>query len=885
MKIKEIHIIKFGSVRDLDIDLSDGMNYVFGFDDETKKAVADFIIVMFYGTVNNYREDIREKYLPLDGSDMSGSVTFEFKSEEYVLERVFNAGRYKKDTIILINSSRDTSEELAYNVKPGEYLFGASKDIFFRNTYINENDNSAALQTNFSELMSSLLSNLISTGSEKTSVSEVAGMLNSYCDPGDTSSISYEMREKRDEMRELHENLRNAQNIETEKLSHQQKCNDLHSQYNHEQKKYQKIKESLELQNMINELETLRSSEDDDQTFFRTSDRYNELAAELKKTRLLENRDVFDKVYEKYKRIRSLKKDQEAELHRKTNLSVDLGRYTPKGDEFSLQNIIDLQNDIEKAQETINTLHVQLNEKRNERNQIKESVRNAKDNAEEAEKALTRHEEMSRNKISQAESTLHNSSYTVETKAVNKSSNLVFAIILMIVLIALLIVFLDKIVIAVMLGLMILSVFYSIMVKLGKEKKVAQNSRVDENQLRINERNLRNLRNQCTAERDKYVSHLAVARNQYEEIKRRDDEMKKQLKYLEEEIGTTEAKLSQYISDKDKAEKNITPPDPKFYTIRSEINEIERTTELREKNIEDLKKAIISDLSPLISLQDYEQAEKYIDSSMTTLVEYDKLSEKLSILGDEEKSKQTAAANQKRIDELNRKIELASQNAPLKKLTLDEYMTLQKMSKSLLQNTLKINDEYIAEITKLKIQYNDSTCVANTEHRIHRLEREISAIEKYIKSVRIAIAAYNEALVDIHDEFAPKVARRTSEILSELTKGKYTGISIKSGKIVIKDKDKNPVNLEKISKSTCDLIYFALRIAVAETTCGRMNYPVILDDAFGKLSESKSAELLRFLKRYAEKSQILIFSTSNHLTSIAANEQIAVDDVTIQSVY
>ena len=97
MRIKELHIEKFGTIRNLTINTSEKLNYVYGLNEAEKTTVIDFIEIMLYGTVNNYREDIREKYLPDDGSDMYGSIVFEHKGDEITLERVFNAGRYKKD--------------------------------------------------------------------------------------------------------------------------------------------------------------------------------------------------------------------------------------------------------------------------------------------------------------------------------------------------------------------------------------------------------------------------------------------------------------------------------------------------------------------------------------------------------------------------------------------------------------------------------------------------------------------------------------------------------------------------------------------------------------------------------------------------------------------
>lgn len=883
MKIKKLHITKFGNVRDLDINISDGMNYLYGIDEDTKTAVMDFIVVMFYGTVNNYREDIREKYLPLDGSDMSGKIVFEFKGDVYVLERVFNAGRYKKDTIVLLNKTKDKCEELAYNVKPGEYLLGVSKDIFTRNAYLNQSDSLPKTSKDYASEMQDLLSNLISTASESISVSEVARELNSYCDEADEESISYSVRDKKTEMLELEDTLKSACRIEKDKLEHQNKCNELYSKFNQQKRNYQKIKDSLELQDMITELESISGNVNNEQLFKTTSEKYNEISGKLKKTKILEYREAFDKACESYKQIGKLKKTLDSEIQKKTNLSVDLARYTPKGDDSSLQNVINLQSNIESTGETLRTLHFQLDEKRKERNQYAEKLREAKEKVEEAERELTRQEEMSRSKISQAESELHNSGQTVNTKAVNKSKNLGLAIFMLVVFIGLLIVFLNNIIAVVFLGLAIFSDLYMILVKLRKEKKVSQYVRVDENTLRERERFLRNLKTMCSSERDIYVSKLSVVKNQYDEIKRKDNALKKQLQSLENEIKTSEENLRKYNAEKEGSAKNITSPDPIFYSIRSEINDIERSAELHEQNINELQKSILSDLTPIADFADFAAAEAFITETVSLLEKYDKLSDKLSILGDKEKSSIVAARNKVRADQLKERITKVSGGKPVKKLTPEEYDSLKKMADSLFETNNKIREEYISEITNLKIKYNDSTCVANTEHRIHRLQREISDIDGYLKTVKLAISSYNDALEVIHDEYAPKVARRTSEILSEITKGKYASVSIKGGKIVVRDKDRNIISFDKLGSTALNIIYFSLRLAVSEITAGKMNYPVILNDYYLRVSEARVAELLKFLKSYAEKSQVIIFSPTNRISSVALNEQIDIDDVNLSS--
>lgn len=885
MKIKELRITKFGTIKNLTIKPTEKLNYIYGLNEAEKTSVVDFILIMLYGTVNSYREDVREKYLPDDGSDISGSIDFEYKGESITLDRIFNAGRYKKDKIKITNHTKETTEDLPYNVRPGEYLFGISKDIFQRNAYINESESISMLKTSHTKIMSSLLSNLISTASETTLVSNVAKTLNSYCDPVDENSISFRLDEKRTELENLKEDLKSALETENTKITHQKYCDDLHARFAEKTKKYEKIKTVIELQELLSEAQSLKSTEFGSEERFRNvSDQYNEIKSDLSHSKVKENRAAFDKAREKYKRLKSFKRDQLAATQKSKNLNVELGRYTPKGDQEALQKIIEMQNKIEQSNDTLNVLRSQLSEKKAELSRIQTQLLEAKDNYDEAENALLRHEEISSHKILQAEAELHQSSETVEVAPVEKSKNLIFAVFLLVVFIALLIIFLTNIFAVVILSALIFSDVYAIFKKIGKEKTVKQHSRIDENQMRYSEMNLRNLKNSCSAERDSLASKSAFVRNQYEDIKKISSSLKNQIGSLEKEIASTENSIEICMSQRAEAEKKVSPPDPKFYSIRSEINDLHISIRQREAEMEEIRSNILEDLSSIRSFQNFEDAENFIENNSRLLEKYDSLSSELEILGNSDKARTAKEQNEKRLLELEKQIQKITRGKDASMISPEEYQKLKDMSHTLLEEISEIKDQYINAITNMKIQYNDSKCAANLEHRIVSLEKEIQEADNFLKSVKIAIDAYNDSLYEIRDKFAPSVARRTSEILAEITEDKYTSISIKGGKIVIKDKNRTPVNFDTISKSTCDQIYFALRLAVSEITAGNMLYPIILDDIFFRFSETKSINLLRFLVKYSEKSQILIINNTNQISSVISQNQIPVDNITMISV-
>lgn len=80
MIIQKIKIHHFGKLKDFSLSFENGMNVVFGENEAGKSTVMAFIKAMLYGFSGNKRsisENERMKYMPWDGSKMSGELYFE----------------------------------------------------------------------------------------------------------------------------------------------------------------------------------------------------------------------------------------------------------------------------------------------------------------------------------------------------------------------------------------------------------------------------------------------------------------------------------------------------------------------------------------------------------------------------------------------------------------------------------------------------------------------------------------------------------------------------------------------------------------------------------------------------------------------------------------
>lgn len=171
MKLNKIYISAFGGLKDFTLDLTDGLNVIYGNNEDGKSTVAAFIKAMFYGTgrnTKNISDSVRLKYTPWDNSQMAGRIFFEHQNKRYCLEREFRKSD-STDRITLTDLDSGKTIETGENI--GQQFFGLSAGAFERSLFIGNGDfikdDTAAGEIN------GKLSNIAITGSEDVSFKQV----------------------------------------------------------------------------------------------------------------------------------------------------------------------------------------------------------------------------------------------------------------------------------------------------------------------------------------------------------------------------------------------------------------------------------------------------------------------------------------------------------------------------------------------------------------------------------------------------------------------------------------------------------------------------------------------------------------------------------------
>ena len=106
MKINNLKINGFGKLKNKEIELSDGINIIYGENESGKSSILKFISSILYGTSKNKNgKEISDfdKYKPWKTEEFSGKIDYTLKNgEKFEVYREF-----KKKNPIIYNSNKE----------------------------------------------------------------------------------------------------------------------------------------------------------------------------------------------------------------------------------------------------------------------------------------------------------------------------------------------------------------------------------------------------------------------------------------------------------------------------------------------------------------------------------------------------------------------------------------------------------------------------------------------------------------------------------------------------------------------------------------------------------------------------------------------------------
>lgn len=212
---------------------------------------------------------------------------------------------------------------------------------------------------------------------------------------------------------------------------------------------------------------------------------------------------------------------------------------------------------------------------------------------------------------------------------------------------------------------------------------------------------------------------------------------------------------------------------------------------------------------------------------------------------------------------------LTNHNYDYDKNTQLSYMTktdLEQERDQLESQVDEYNDNYLnvqAELSDL----NANISHMETDETLSALRHEYHLLKEKVNETANDWAAlsYLQNLVEAHitqikDKRLPYVVKDATDILSELTEGRYNQVIYQEQNVQVRHQNGQIFHPTELSQSTKELLYIALRFSLIKSLHKYYPFPIIVDDAFVHFDKHRKDLMIKYLMRMSKDIQILYFT-------------------------
>lgn len=176
------------------------------------------------------------------------------------------------------------------------------------------------------------------------------------------------------------------------------------------------------------------------------------------------------------------------------------------------------------------------------------------------------------------------------------------------------------------------------------------------------------------------------------------------------------------------------------------------------------------------------------------------------------------------------------------------------------ENELRRIREESAALEGRKTALGDRSAI---EADIGKLKAEHAALTFEYDALFLAAETLRRAGTEIQSRMTPMLSRRTAEIFSALTDGRYDSVALDRQLSAVARLNGEPVARDTafLSVGALDQLYLAVRLAICELALPEDKpCPVILDDALVNFDDERCLTALRLLEKMSENRQIILFT-------------------------
>jgi DNA repair protein SbcC/Rad50 len=909
MIINKIHIISFAGLKDKIIDLTDGINLIYGENEKGKSTIQNFIRIWLYGMSSKRSKDIknndRVRYMPIDGDKIRGELYVFHNGRKYIIRRSF--GTTKKEDIAEVLDAE--SGEVVLNIpndEPGKYFFNVNSSTFVKTLFIGQLG--VSISKDKEEEIIDKAANLLGSGEEKVSVQKALEKLEVIKKSLTTSRKTGELDLLRNKYNSLIEeryegyklsedNIEKEQRLinlkeKREELRKELKNLDIYKKYMKKiklQKEYEEIteylkkreelikkeryiEESISSKNGVIDEGLLNDIKDENSLYLSILDMYKEAEEKLINSKEMyiikknEFKDIFFiddlSIEDKNKFIKSVMEQETLNEKIKSHDSL-------------IDDINTIKNYIQKKKEFIGS-SIKFNE-------IREEVGNL----------LEKYEDKLKELKFKVEHYSHSSKdENISNKIDNryKYINIFIAIVSILLTLTITIIKNNLLLIIPLFSLLIFLIFKFITLKIAKKSTGKLNSNIvsiDKLEEAINE-----------IEKEIFRYTKVVGATSYEDFIRKlklfDEftlyEEKQNIKINEKEIQLSLIDIKaiknnyrindEYInyildlaqtsdvnqvicmlSEYEKVSKEILSIKIDIEKEEESIKKLEKELAIREKRIREKLEFIGLENIDLFNLE-----EKLLNIK-------EKISQRHEIIRSLKSIEETYKA-------LTKDKDIETIKEDLKDI-INENINYTYSSEEEIDKQVSLKSNELIEVEKtIKDVENDinnrfigKRSIPQIEEDIEEVKENINKLEIKLKAIELAIEKMNEALREVRGNFGNILNSNVRSYFKELTAENYDDVMVSDSYEMKVRKGVEVLPGAILSNGANDQLYLSLRLAFIYMIYKDIEFPVILDDAFIQYDDNRTEKAIDLIVRCNFK-QLIIFTCQIREESILINKNI-----------
>ena len=290
--------------------------------------------------------------------------------------------------------------------------------------------------------------------------------------------------------------------------------------------------------------------------------------------------------------------------------------------------------------------------------------------------------------------------------------------------------------------------------------------------------------------------------------------------------------------------------------------------------------------------EEYEKLELHRREVSVMEQELQEQLELLGVSGVEEDDMQRLRERRKAIEQASTELELQQQllKECLGNLTYEELQQKVQLAGRVSAQQVQSGEfDYRSVLEELAQLQGKLSTMEQLQRPIGEIMEEQQALQescrqyqKTLDAIALAKERLQKVSGEIRKDLTPQLGERLSRITARLTDGKYTKVLLSRDLHIRLEEPKNHqlVPLTALSRGTMDLIYLAMRMELLQVLSTDTILPLLLDDSFVQLDDSRTSNLLNYLVRNRQ-GQVLLLTCHSREESILKAQAVPYHRITL----